>query len=163
MGATPCYPGSFDPLTRGHLDLIERGVGLFGRLTVAIGVNTGKTPMFSAEERAAMVRAEVQHLGDRVEVATFDGLVVEFCKQRGIGVLLRGLRTVSDFESEMAMAFTNRRMEPDIETVLVMPSEEFAFVSSRLIKEIARAGGDLTPFVPAGVEAALKARLADSA
>jgi len=159
MAESACYPGSFDPLTRGHLDLIERGVRLFGTVVVAIGKNVEKAPLFSAQERADLVRAEVASFGDRVDVQVFDGLVVDFCRERGLSCLLRGLRTVSDFESEMAMAFTNRRLAPDIETVLVMPSEEHAFVSSRLIKEVARGGGDLSLFVPPGVEAALKERL----
>jgi pantetheine-phosphate adenylyltransferase len=161
MTITACYPGSFDPMTRGHLDLVERGLGLFDRLVVAIGVNADKASLFSPEEREALVCAEVEQFGDRVEVATFDGLVVDFCKKRGVGVLLRGLRTVSDFESEMAMAFTNRRLAAEIETVLMLPSEDYAFVSSRLIKEIVRAGGPVSDFVPPRVERALVERLGD--
>ena len=161
MTITACYPGSFDPMTRGHLDLVERGLGLFDRLVVAIGVNADKASLFSPEEREALVCAEVEQFGDRVEVATFDGLVVDFCKERGVGVLLRGLRTVSDFESEMAMAFTNRRLAAEIETVLMLPSEDYAFVSSRLIKEIVRAGGPVSDFVPPRVERALVERLGD--
>ncbi len=161
MTITACYPGSFDPMTRGHLDLVERGLGLFDRLVVAIGVNADKASLFSPEERQVLVCAEVEQFGDRVEVATFDGLVVDFCKERGVGVLLRGLRTVSDFESEMAMAFTNRRLASEIETVLMMPSEDYAFVSSRLIKEIVRGGGSVSDFVPPRIERALADRLGD--
>ena len=161
MTITACYPGSFDPMTRGHLALVERGLGLFDRLVVAIGVNADKASLFSPEERQVLVCAEVEQFGDRVEVATFDGLVVDFCKERGVGVLLRGLRTVSDFESEMAMAFTNRRLAAEIETVLMLPSEDYAFVSSRLIKEIVRAGGSVSDFVPPRVERALVERLGD--
>lgn len=161
MGAIACYPGSFDPLTRGHLDLIERGLAVFDQVVVAIGINASKAPMFSVAEREAMIRAEVTHLGTRVEVASFEGLVVEFCRARRIPVLLRGLRTVSDYEAEMAMAFTNRRLSDDIETVLMLPSEEYAFVSSRLIKEIFRAGGPVSDFVPPNVEQALRARQGD--
>ncbi len=159
MSATACYPGSFDPLTRGHLDLIQRGLGLFDHLIVAIGVNVDKSPMFSADDRVSLARAALSGLGDRVEVTTFDGLAVEFCRSRGASVILRGIRTVSDFESEMAMADTNRRLAGDIETVFMMPSGDFGFVSSRLIKEIARAGGSLSEFVPENVEQALNRRL----
>lgn len=159
MSVTACYPGSFDPMTRGHLDLVERGLHLFDNVVVAIGGNVDKVPLFSPDERAALVRAEVATFGDRVQVATFEGLVVDFCRERGIGVLLRGLRSVSDFESEMAMAFTNRRLAGDIETVFMMPSEDHRFVSSRLIKEIVRAGGPISDFVPPQVERALIERL----
>ncbi len=159
MTVTACYPGSFDPVTRGHLDLIERGLGLFDRLIVAIGVNAQKQPLFSPEQRLALVRDAVAAHGDRIEIATFDGLVVEFCRARGASVLLRGIRTVSDFESEMAMAHTNRHLASEIETVFMMPSGDYGFVSSRLIKEIARAGGSLAGFVPQGVEQALIERL----
>jgi len=158
MGTIACYPGSFDPLTRGHLDLIERGLVVFERVVVAIGVNEGKSPMFSLEERKALIQAEAAHLGDRVEIASFSGLVVDFCRERQIGILLRGLRSVSDYEAEMAMAFANRRLSPDIETVLMLPSEQYAFVSSRLIKEISRAGGPVSDFVPPHVERALEER-----
>jgi pantetheine-phosphate adenylyltransferase len=159
MATTACYPGSFDPLTRGHLDLIERGARLFDHLVVAIGESVGKESLFEVVERIAFIRAEIGHLEARVEVAAFGGLVVDFCRSRGISILLRGLRTVSDFEAEMAMAHANRRLAPDIETILFMPSERHAFLSSRLVKEIVRAGGSVDSFVTPGVEAALRRRL----
>jgi pantetheine-phosphate adenylyltransferase len=151
------YPGSFDPVTFGHLDLIQRGSRLFDHLVVALGRNATKSPLFPAEERVAMIRGEIGGLRN-VEVATFDGLVVDFAKSRGLDVILRGLRTISDFETEFQMALTNRTYAPAIETVFVLPGEKFQFLSSRLIKEIAEAGGDVSAFVPEAVAAALKRR-----
>ncbi len=153
------YPGSFDPVTRGHLDLIERALPLFDELTVAVAHNRSKAPMFSAEERVEMLR-EVLPADRRVQVAAFSGLVVDFCRQRGIGAILRGVRTVSDFEYEYQMALTNRHLQPGIETVFVMPSVEYSFVSSSLIKDIVRNGGDTSHFLPAPIEQRLRDRLA---
>ena len=153
-----CYPGSFDPLTYGHLDLIRRGVELFDRLIVAVGRNVIKSPLFSAEERAEMLRGELAGL-DRVEVEVFSGLVVEFCHQRGLNVILRGLRTISDFEAEYQMALTNRSFDARIETVFVMPAEKYSFLSSSLIKEVVSVGGTVKAFVPPAVEHALKNRI----
>jgi pantetheine-phosphate adenylyltransferase len=157
MSHRAVYPGSFDPVTLGHLDLIQRGSRLFDHLVVAIGRNSEKTALFPPEERVAMIRAETGGLKN-VEVATFDGLVVDFAKARGLDVILRGLRTVSDFETEFQMALTNRTYGPGIETVFVLPGERFQFVSSRLIKEVASAGGDVRPFVPEAVARALERR-----
>jgi pantetheine-phosphate adenylyltransferase len=151
------YPGSFDPVTFGHLDLIQRGSRLFDQLVVAVGRNAAKAGLFPPEERVAMIRAEIGGLRN-VEVATFDGLVVDFAKSRGLNVILRGLRTVSDFETEFQMALTNRTFGPEIETVFVMPGEKFQFLSSRLIKEVASVGGDVSHFVPETVAHALKRR-----
>ena len=159
MPVFACYPGSFDPVTFGHLDLIRRAARLFDRVVVAIGVNASKAPLFTPEERRAMIEAELGELSSKVEVATFRGLVVEFCRARGITVLLRGLRTVSDFESELQMALTNRSFAPEIESVFMMPAERYAFVSSRLIKEVVNAGGSVESFVPGRVAEALRARL----
>jgi pantetheine-phosphate adenylyltransferase len=159
MAMRAVYPGSFDPVTLGHLDLIQRGSRLFESLVVAIGVNAAKTALFSSEERVAMIRAETGGLKN-VEVATFDGLVVDFAKARGLNVILRGLRTISDFETEFQMALTNRTFAPDIETVFVMPGEKFQFISSRLIKEVAQVGGSVAAFVPEAVARALKGRFA---
>lgn len=153
------YPGSFDPVTRGHLDLIERALPLFDELTVAVAQNRSKAPMFSAEERVEMLR-EVLPRDRRVQVTAFSGLVVDFCRQRGIGAILRGVRTVSDFEYEYQMALTNRHLQPGIETVFVMPSVEYSFVSSSLIKDIVRNGGDTSHFLPAPIEQRLRDRLA---
>lgn len=152
------YPGSFDPVTRGHVDLVERALPLFDRLTVAVGVNANKQPTFSAEERVAMLR-EVLPRDPRVTVTTFTGLVVDFCREQGIGAILRGVRTVSDFEYEYQMALTNRHLAPGIESVFVMPSVQYSYVSSSLIREIVRNGGDVSSFLPPTVERALRERL----
>jgi pantetheine-phosphate adenylyltransferase len=152
------YPGSFDPVTLGHLDLIGRGARLFDRLVVAVADNPRKKAVFSVEERMAMLTRHVKkHRG--VEVASFTGLAVEFAKKNGLGVLLRGVRTASDFEFEYQMALTNRSLEGGVETVFMMPSNEFAFLSSTLIKEVVGAGGDASRWVPRDVERALAKRL----
>lgn len=152
------YPGSFDPLTHGHLDLIRRGTALFGHLTVGIAVNPSKTPWFTPEERVRMLQE--QFAGDpRIEVISFRGLVVDFCMKNRFSVILRGLRTISDFEFEYQMALTNRALAPTVETVFVMPSEQFSFTSSRMIKEILDGGGDVSRFIPAAVERAMRAKL----
>jgi pantetheine-phosphate adenylyltransferase len=152
------YPGSFDPVTYGHLDLIRRGAALFDLLVVAVGVNASKHPTFDADERARMIEAEIRDLPN-VRVTKFHGLVVDFARQNGLNLILRGLRTVSDFEAEFQMALTNRSFAPDIETVFVMPGEKWSYTSSRLIKEVVEVGGDVERFVPGPVAAALRARL----
>ncbi|MBL9076497.1 MAG: pantetheine-phosphate adenylyltransferase [Planctomycetes bacterium] len=153
------YPGSFDPVTRGHLDLVERALPLFDHLTVAVALNSTKTPTFSAEERVGMLREVLPH-DPKLSVTTFRGLVVDFCRTQGIGAILRGVRTVSDFEFEYQMALTNRHLAPGIETVFVMPSVQFSYVSSSLIREIVRNGGDVSSFLPPPVERRLRERLA---
>jgi pantetheine-phosphate adenylyltransferase len=155
------YPGTFDPPTLGHLDLIRRGVELFGPLVVAVANNNTKKPLFTAEERIAMIRAEVKDLP--VQVEYFRGLVVEHARDQGISILLRGVRTVSDFEYEYQMAMTNRTLEPSIETAFVMPSEKYSYLSSRLIKEVYASGGELRTFLPDAVHNQLLARLGRSA
>ena len=155
---TAIYPGSFDPVTRGHIDLVERALPLFDRLTVAVAINSQKRPTFTTEERVEMLR-EVLPPDERLSVVTFAGLVVEFCRQRQIGAILRGVRTISDFESEYQMALTNRHLEPGVETVFVMPSAQYSFVSSSLIREIVRNGGDVSSFLPPTVERRLRDRL----
>jgi len=152
------YPGSFDPVTCGHLDLVQRALPLFDHLTVAVAVNSTKTATFTPDERVAMLR-EVLPKDPRLSVTTFRGLVVDFCRAQGIGAVLRGVRTVSDFEYEYQMALTNRHLAPGIETVFVMPSVQYSYVSSSLIREIVRNGGDAASFVPAPVERALRERL----
>lgn len=152
------YPGSFDPVTRGHLDLVERALPLFDHLTVAVALNSSKTPTFSAEERVEMLR-EVLPKDPRLAVTAFGGLVVDFCRAQGIGAVLRGVRTVSDFEYEYLMALTNRHLAPGIETVFVMPSVQFSYVSSSLIREIVRHGGDVSSFLPPPIERRLRERL----
>ena len=155
------YPGSFDPVTRGHIDLVERGLPLFDHLTVAVGVNTHKNPTFTTEERVEMLR-EVLPESDKLEVVTFTGLVVDYCREHGIGAILRGLRTVSDFEAEYQMALTNRHLESKVESVFVMPSAQYSYVSSPLIREIVRSGGDVSSFLPGVVEQRLRDRLSRS-
>lgn len=155
------YPGTFDPPTLGHLDLIRRGVDLFGPLLVAVANNNTKQPLFTAEERIAMIQAEVSDLPVTVEY--FRGLVVEHARERGIRVILRGVRTVSDFEYEYQMAMTNRQLEAGIETAFVMPSEEYSYLSSRLIKEVYASGGELRRFLPDAVHDQLIQRLRGNA
>ncbi|MFO1052530.1 MAG: pantetheine-phosphate adenylyltransferase [Planctomycetota bacterium] len=150
------YPGSFDPVTRGHLDLVERALGLFETVTVAVARNSGKNPIFTVEERMELLRSE---LPANVEVVGFSELVVEFCQREGYGVILRGLRNVGDFEFEYQMALTNRHLRPAVETVFVMPSHAYSYVSSSLIKDVVRYGGKVSSFVTPRVEAAMRAKL----
>jgi pantetheine-phosphate adenylyltransferase len=155
------YPGSFDPITNGHLDLIERGSRLFDRLIVAVLHNQGKQALFTIDERVAMLREVAAGIGN-VEVDCFDGLLVNYASRRGAGVILRGIRAVSDYEYELQMALMNRRLENSIETVFLMAGETYSFVSSRMVKEVAGLGGDITGFVPAPVAALLNARIAEN-
>jgi pantetheine-phosphate adenylyltransferase len=152
------YPGSFDPVTRGHVDLVERALPLFGQLTVAVAMNSSKQSVFTPEERVAMLR-EVLPQDPRLQVTTFHGLVVDFCAAHGIGAILRGVRTVSDFEYEYQLALTNRHLSPGIETVFVMPSLQYSYVSSSLIKEIVRNRGEVQSFLHPTVERRLRERL----
>ena len=152
------YPGSFDPVTLGHLDLIARGAALFGRLVVAVADNPRKKAVFTAAERVAMLRKHTKR-HENVEVVSFSGLVVDYAKAQRLDVLLRGVRTTSDFEFEYQMALTNRSLAPDVETVFMMPSAEYAFLSSTLIKEVVGSGGDASRWVPKDVERALAKRL----
>lgn len=152
------YPGSFDPVTRGHLDLVERSLPLFDHLTVAVAANSQKTPTFSVDERVEMLR-EVLPQHPHVTVTSFHGLAVDFCRREAYGAILRGVRTVSDFEYEYQMALTNRHLNPKVETVFVMPSVQYSYVSSSLIREIVRHGGDVSSFLPPLVEQRLRQRL----
>ncbi|MEK7798755.1 MAG: pantetheine-phosphate adenylyltransferase [Acidobacteriota bacterium] len=159
MKLTAVFPGTFDPITNGHLDLISRGRDLFDRIVIAILRNPDKDPLFPLEERADILRAAVG-LWPNVEVDSFDGLLVEFARSRGAQVIVRGLRALSDFEYEFQMTLMNQRLEPGIQTVFMMPSEAYSYVSSRLVKEVARLGGDVTGLVPPDVIARLKGRFA---
>jgi len=152
------YPGSFDPITNGHLDLIERGSALFDQLIVAVLRHDEKQALFSVEERTEMLK-EVVTCFKNVEVASFDGLLVDYARQRGASVILRGIRAVSDYEYELQMALMNRRLGPDIETVFLMAGEAHSFISSRLVKEVIRLGGNIADLVPPSIEGRLKKRL----
>jgi len=155
---TAIYPGSFDPITNGHLDLIRRGARLFDRLIVAILRNHSKQPLFSTEERADMLREAVDGLPN-VSVDSFDGLLVQYASSQNATVLLRGIRAVSDYEYELQMALMNRRLQPEIETVSLMSGDAYSFISSRLVKEVISLGGNISGLVPPTVEARLKQRL----
>jgi pantetheine-phosphate adenylyltransferase len=141
------YPGSFDPITLGHLDIIERGSKLFDRLVVAVLRNPGKTPLFTVEQRLRQISTATQHL-PQVEVASFDGLTVDYAQAIGAKVLLRGLRVLSDFEKELQMAHTNKTLSTEIETVFLATSTEYGFLSSSIVKEIARFNGSIDRLVP---------------
>jgi len=156
MQVTAIYPGTFDPITNGHLDIIERGARLFDRLIVALLRNTEKEPLLPLAERQEIVRAVVTRFPS-VTVETFDGLLVDYCRARGARAIVRGLRALSDFEYEFQMALMNRRLEPGVETVFMMPSEAWSYVSSRLVKEVARLGGDVSGLVPKEALPCLKA------
>ena len=153
------YPGSFDPVTLGHMDVIKRGAALFDKLLVAVAVNTGKHSMFSVAERIKFLQDETRTM-EFVEVCSMDGLLVTFVSQQHAGFILRGLRAVSDFEYEFQMAAMNRKLNANVETVFLMSSESTTFISSRLVKEIAIMGGDVTPFVPPTVVPGLRNSLA---
>jgi len=155
---TAVYPGTFNPITNGHTDLVQRAARLFDHVIVAIAANPGKAPAFPLEQRVELVREVLAGLPN-VEVCSFDNLLVDFLHQRGAAVILRGLRAVSDFEYEFQLASMNRQLAPDIETVFLTPAEQHAFVSSSLVREIAALGGDVSAFVHARVVAALKARV----
>ena len=156
------YPGSFDPPTRGHEDLIRRSLRLADRVVVAIATNSAKQPLFSIDERLAMLRATVPD-EPRVTFEAFDGLLAEFAGRVGASMIVRGLRAVSDFEYEFQMALMNRRLNPTIETIFLMPSETYTYLNSTLVKEIARHGGDVDPFVPPNVRKRLAAALRKTA
>jgi pantetheine-phosphate adenylyltransferase len=149
------YPGSFDPLTNGHVDIIERGKRLFDKIIVAILVNVEKAPLFTMQERVEILR-DVFKGQPNVEVDTFEGLLVDYVARRKADVIVRGLRAVSDFETEFQMALMNRRLSPNIETVFMMPAEKYTYISSRLIKEVFKLGGQVNGLVPEIVETRLK-------
>ncbi len=152
---TAICPGSFDPLTNGHVDIIERGSRIFDRVIVAVLINVGKTPLFSVDERVAMIREVFRHQ-PAVEVDTFDGLLVDYARRKRATAFIRGLRAVSDFEYEFQMALMNRRLDHDIETVFLMPAEQYTYTSSRLIKEVFMLGGEVAGLVPPVIEERLR-------
>ena len=156
---TAVYPGSFDPITYGHLDLIARGARLFPKLVVSVLGNESKQPLFSVEERVEMLE-EVVHKYPNVEVDSFAGLLVDYAVQKGASVLLRGIRAISDYEYELQMALMNRRLRPELETVFLMSGEEYSFISSRIVKEVFRLGGSVAGMVPPTVEQRLRRRVA---
>ena len=151
------YPGTFDPITNGHIDLIERAAKLFDRVVVAVAEDTHKAPMFDTARRVRLAQETIGQLPG-VEIVPFSGLLVSFARERGIGVIMRGLRAVSDFEFEFQLAGMNRRMAPDVETLFLTPAEQYAYISSSLVREISRLGGDVSTFVPPLVQAALRDR-----
>ena len=148
------YPGSFDPLTNGHVDIIRRGARMFDRIIVGILLNAEKAPLFTPDERTRLIR-DVFRDTPSVEAETFEGLLVDYMREKRANVIVRGLRAVSDFEYEMQMALMNRHLSPDIETVFMMPAEQYTYVSSRLVKEVASLGGSVTGLVPEQVETRL--------
>ncbi|HTR43591.1 MAG TPA: pantetheine-phosphate adenylyltransferase [Pseudomonadales bacterium] len=155
---TAIYPGSFDPLTNGHLDVLERASKLFDRVIVAIALNESKNPLFTLDERLALMKSGIARMKN-VKADVFEGLLVEYAAKQKAQAIVRGLRAVSDFEFEFQMALMNRKLDQKIETIFMMPKETYTFISSRIVKEIARLGGDVSPFVPPHVETALKKKL----
>ena len=154
------YPGTFDPITNGHVDLTERASSIFDRVVIAIAYSEKKTPLFSLEERIALCEASLAHL-DNIEVKGFSNLLTDFTRSQGARCVLRGLRAVADFEYELQLANMNRAMFPEFESIFLTPSEHLSFISSTLVREIASMGGDITPFVPEPVAQALSAKFSD--
>lgn len=151
------YPGTFDPVTNGHIDLVQRALRIFDRVLVAVASeHTDKRPLFSLDERIGLLRRAVRPWAGRVTVEPFDGLVVDFAQKKGADTMIRGVRMFSDFEYEFQMALTNRKLSPDIETMFLMPHESYAYLSSRLIKEVATLGGDIRSFVPSFVHTEIR-------
>jgi len=157
---TVIYPGTFDPLTNGHIDLAERASRLFDRVVIAIAHSEKKTPLFSLEQRVELCNVSLAHL-DNVEVTGFSNLLIDFARSQGARCVLRGLRAVADFEYEFQLANMNRAMYPEFESIFLTPSEHLSFISSSLVREIASLNGDITPFVPEPVAAALRERFVD--
>jgi len=149
------YPGTFDPITNGHLDVLQRALGIFNRVIVTIAPNIRKNPLFSTEERMRFIRDALPEHADRLEFEVFEGLLVDFCRRRGATVIVRGLRALADFEYEFQFSHMNRRLAPGVDTVFFMTDERNHYVSSSLVKEVASLGGDVTGLVPAAVVAAL--------
>ena len=158
MNTTAIYPGTFDPITNGHADLVQRALRQFDRVIIAVAGSTGKSTCFTLDERVLLARTALEQV-DHVEVVGFDGLLVKFAQEQGATVILRGLRAVSDFEYEFQLASMNRKLAPNVETMFMTPDEGYSFISSSLVREIAALGGDVAPFVHPAVQTALKERL----
>lgn len=158
MNTTVIYPGTFDPITNGHIDLVHRASRLFDRVIVAIAINPGKAPTFTLDERVSLAEQTLAGV-ENVEVCGFEGLLINVAKEKGAKVILRGLRAVSDFEHEFQLAGMNRKMNPEIETLFLTPAEQYTYISSSLVREIASLGGDVSEFVAPCVAQALKAKL----
>ena len=158
MNHTAIYPGSFDPLTNGHLDILQRAVKMFQKVIVTVAVNNKKETVFTGDEREHLIleAIEEKEWADKVEVVQFTGLLIDFARKRDVNVLLRGVRQISDFEYEFRMALANRRLAPEIDTLFLMPDEQLTFISATIVKEIAAWDGDLSSFVPDHVAKALK-------
>ncbi|GAA5521690.1 pantetheine-phosphate adenylyltransferase [Aliifodinibius salicampi] len=158
MDTLALYPGSFDPFTYGHLDILERATDLFDKIIVTIAINNRKDSVFSGDEREALIQQSIEdkEWSSRVEIQQFTGLLVDFAKEKNAQTLVRGVRQISDFEYEFRMALTNRRLAPDVDTVFLMPNEQLTFISASLVKEVGYWGGDLSSFVPEHVAKALK-------
>ena len=162
MPRVAIYPGSFDPLTNGHLSLIQRGLDIFDGLIVAVANNPDKAPLFSFQERMELIHGAVG-VNPRVEVDSFDGLLVDYAKRRGVHTVLRGLRAVSDFEYEFQLANMNRKLDPQFDSVFVMTGEDYFYVTSKLVREVSRFGGDVSGLVPPNVQAALRRKRQEAA
>jgi pantetheine-phosphate adenylyltransferase len=160
MSRIAVFPGSFDPMTNAHLDVARRAAALFDRLVVGVLNNPRKAPLFSVDERIAQITAAVADFGANVEVSGFDGLTVDFARRNQAGFIVRGLRAVSDFEAELQMAHTNRKLQPGVDTVFLMSALDFGYLSSSLAKEVAQFGGEIAGMVPEPVAAALRGRFA---
>jgi pantetheine-phosphate adenylyltransferase len=155
------YPGTFDPITNGHLDVVTRALHLFDEVVLAIAADSTKKPLFSLEERKALAEASMGPLGGRVRVVIFQGLLIDFVQKQDARAILRGLRAISDFEFEFQMALMNRKLEDKIETIFLMPKDTYTYLSSTIIKEVARLGGEISAFVPPVVEAAMRRKFAE--
>jgi len=159
MDRCAVYPGTFDPITFGHADLVRRALSLFDRLIVAVGTDSSKEPTFNTEERVEMARRALEDLGSSVTVSAFDGLLVDFAREQGAQAIIRGLRAVSAFEYELQLASMNRQLAHELESIFLTPAKEYAFVSSSLVKEVAALGGEVGHFVPDGVKRMLMNKL----
>lgn len=164
MTRTALYPGSFDPLTNGHLDILERAVRMFDKVIVTVAVNNRKSSFFTGDERVELIKETIGSYdwSKNVEVEQFTGLLIDFARKKKVNVLLRGVRQISDFEYEFRMALTNRRLAPEVDTIFMMPDEQLTFISATIVKEVAEWGGDLSSFVPANVAKALHSKFSNN-